>query len=96
MINAIGEATVQQSIRMGHDHVLNDKIVAEQKAEKVRDQRPVENSDDSAKTDMDMRHDNTTTRHEIIDGRVIFERYNSEGRLIQMVPPGYVPFGEMA
>lgn len=96
MINAIGEATVQQSIRMGHDHVLNDKIVAEQKAEKIRDQRPVENSDDSAKTDMDMRHDNTTTRHEIINGRVIFERYNSEGRLIQMVPPGYVPFGEMA
>ena len=96
MINAIGEATLQQSIRMVHDSALNDKIVADQKAEKVRDQRPVESSDDSAKSEMNMRHEDTTTRHEIIDGRVIFERYNSEGRLIQMVPPGYVPFGEMA
>ena len=96
MINAIGEATVQQSIRMGHEHALNDKIAAEQKADRVRDQRPVESSDDSAKTDMNMQYENTTTRHEIVDGRVIFERYNSEGRLIQRVPPGYVPFGEMA
>ena len=96
MINAIGEATVQQSIRMNHAHAQNDKAVAEQKAEQVRDQRPVENSDDSAKAELNMQYDNTTTRHEIVEGRVIFERYNSEGRLIQRVPPGYVPFGEMA
>ena len=96
MINAIGDAAVQQTIRMGHHHALNDKTVAEQEAAQVRDQRPVENSDSSAKPDMNLQHDNTTTRHEIVDGRVIFERYNSEGRLIQRVPPGYVPFGEMA
>ena len=38
----------------------------------------------------------TTTRHRIEEGQIIVERYDRKGKLVKKVPPGYVPFGEIA
>jgi len=40
------------------------------------------------------RQDMTSTRNIIENGKVILEKYDEYGKLIQRVPPGYVPFGE--
>jgi hypothetical protein len=42
------------------------------------------------------KQDMTSTRNIIENGKVILEKYDEDGKLIQRVPPGYVPFGEKA
>ena len=52
MINAIGEATVQQHIRTSHNVETLDKHQEIQKTDKIKRQRPVEESDDGQKPEM--------------------------------------------
>ena len=97
MINASGEATVHQAVRADHHQLINDKVVAEKKANQIRERRPVEKSEDGSKADLELKqNEETTTRHKIEDGRIILERYDEDGKLIRQIPPGYVPFGETA
>lgn len=99
MINAIGEATVQQAIRANHNNLINDREVITQKTEQIREDRPVEKSDDSWRADDNMAQNDktgTTSQHRIEEGEIILERYDKNGKLIAKIPPGYVPFGEIA
>ena len=36
------------------------------------------------------------SRTNLEDGQIIIEKYDSDGKLIKKIPPGYVPFGETA
>jgi len=95
MINAIGEASIQQTMRTNHNNVVYDKEIIQQKATQVIQERPVEKTDDSPKPKMDTHpKDMTSSRNTIEDGKVILEKYDKDGRLIQRIPPGYVPFGK--
>ena len=95
MINAIGEASIQQIMRTNHNNVVYDKEIIEQKATQVIQKRPVEKTDDSPRSKMDtQRQDIARTRNTIEDGKVLLEKYDKHGKLIQRIPPGYVPFGE--
>lgn len=97
MINAIGEASIQQTMRTNHNNVVYDKEIIEQKATQAIQKRPVEKTDDSPKSKMDaQRKDMARTRNTIVNGKVILEKYDEDGKLIQRIPPGYVPFGETA
>jgi len=97
MINAIGEASIQQTMRTNHNNVVYDKEIIEQKATQAIQERPVKKTDDSPKSKMDTQsQDMASTRNTIEDGKVIFEKYDKDGKLIQRIPPGYVPFGERA
>lgn len=42
------------------------------------------------------REDMASSRTTIEEGKVILEKYDKDGKLIQRIPPGYVPFGERA
>ena len=95
MINAIGEASIQQTMRTNHNNVVYDKEIIEQKATQAIQERPVEKTDDSPGSEMDtQRQDMARTRNTIEDGKIILEKYDKNGKLIQRIPPGYVPFGE--
>lgn len=97
MINAIGEATLQNTVRTNHNNELNDKMVKEQEAVQTREERPVENTEQTSESKMNFDDNtNTRTKHTIVEGKIVFERYNSEGKLILKVPPGYVPITEKA
>ena len=37
----------------------------------------------------------TRSTHVMEDGKLVFKRYDENGKLIQRVPPGYVPISEM-
>ena len=37
-----------------------------------------------------------TQFHAKPDGQIVYERYDDNGNLIQMIPPGYVPISEKA
>jgi hypothetical protein len=95
MINAIGEASIHHTMRVNHNNIVYDKEITKQKATQVIQERPVKETDDSPSSKMDAQSKDTTdTRHTIEDGKIILEKYDKDGRLIQRIPPGYLPFGE--
>ena len=97
MINAIGEATIQQTIRTNQHLSENERELSQIKDEQVRQQRPVEKTEEGSTTEMgNEQFEQTTFRHTIEEGQIIVERYDAEGKLVRITPPGYLPFGEIA
>lgn len=97
MINAIGEATMQQFVRSNYNSETYDKDLEMQKADKVKEHRPVEKSDDGHKPSMDMKsEEELKTRNSLEDGQLVIERYDDDGKLVRVTPPGYLPPGAMA
>ena len=97
MINAIGEATRQQFVRTSYYDELFAKDREAKKADKVKEPRPVEKSDDSQKSEMGFRaRDNIKYRNRLEDGQLVVEQYDEDGNLVKKTPPGYLPFGETA
>jgi len=95
MINAIGEATVQQFVRTSYNTETFDKNLAVQKTDKVRKQRPIEKGDDSQKPEMNLQsQSNMKSRNILVDGKLIVEKYDADGNLVKKTPPGYLPIGE--
>lgn len=95
MINAIGEATLQQFIRTNINSGIAEKDIAMQKTDKIKEQRPVEESDDGQKPEMNLQSQKEiTTRNSLEDGELIIEKYTRDGKLVRKIPPGYLPFGE--
>ena len=95
MINAIGEATMQQYVRASYNAENSDKEIAVQKSDRLREQRPVEQSDDGEKSEMDLKsRDNMRSRNSIVDGTLVVESYDENGNLVKKTPPGYLPIGE--
>lgn len=95
MINAIGEATIQQYVRMNYNAEMFDKDHEAQKTEKIKEQRPVEKSDDGQKSEMSSRsYETMKSRNSLEEGQLIVEKYDSDGKLVKKIPPGYLPFGE--
>ena len=97
MINAIGEATVQQFVRTSYEADVFAKGQEVEKTAKIKEPRPVEESDDGQKSELSLgSKDNMKTRNSFEDGQLIVEQYDEDGNLIKKTPPGYLPFGETA
>ena len=95
MINAIGEATMQQFVRTSYNSETFNKDLAIQKTDKVRKQRPVEKGDDGQKPEMNLQSQgNIKTRNSFENGTLIVEKYDGDGNLVKKTPPGYIPIGE--
>ena len=95
MINAIGEATVQQFVRTSYNAETYDKDLAVLKTDKVREQRPVEKGDGGKKPEMNLQSQaNLKSRNRFVDGKLIVEKYDEDGNLVEKNPPGYLPIGE--
>lgn len=95
MINAIGEATIQQFVRTSYNAEMFAKDQEVKKTNKIKEPRPVEESDDSQKSEMGLRfRDNMKTRNSLEDGQLIVEQYDEDGKLVKKTPPGFLPFGE--
>jgi hypothetical protein len=95
MINAIGEATVQQFVRTSYNTETFDKNLAVQKTDKIRKQRPIEKGDDGQKPEMNLHsQENMKSRNSFVDGKLVVEKYDEDGNLVSKTPPGYLPIGE--
>jgi hypothetical protein len=97
MINAIGEATMQQFVRTSYNAELFAKDQEVKKTDKVKEPRPIEESDDGQKSELSLQSkNNMKTRNSFEDGQLIVEQYDEDGNLVKKTPPGYLPFGETA
>ena len=99
MINTIGEFTAQQPLRANQESAVGNQTAIVEKSLKTSIARPVDKTNNSRRSEMHNKEeekDDTTTRHRIEDGQVVLEKYDRQGKLVDKVPPGYVPFGEIA
>ena len=75
--------------QINYNSNVNEQTRVIEENAKAREARPVENTGDSAKPNARMQYE-TTTKTTIEDKNVIvFTRYDSEGKEINRVPPGY-------
>ena len=95
MINAIGEATMQQFVRTSYNAETYGKDLEVRKTDKVKAQRPIEKSNDGQKSEMNSQNEeNIKSRNSLEGGQLVVEKYTEDGKLIKKIPPGYLPFGE--
>jgi len=94
MINAIGEATMQQFVRSNYVSGTYDKDLEGQKTETIKKQRPVEESEKGHRPEMDMKsEEDLKSRNILEEGKLLVEKYDGHGRLVSVTPPGYLPPG---
>ena len=95
MINAIGEATMQQFVRTSYNFETYSKDLEVRKTDKVKAQRPIEKSEDGQKPGLNMQAEqNIKSRNSLEDGKLVVEKYDEDGKLVKKIPPGYLPIGE--
>ena len=97
MIGAIAEAGHQQTIRPQQEASAQAEVTVIRESEKVRQERPVEKTEQGQHSNMDMAHDdqgNTTSHNRIEEGKIVVEQYDEKGRLRKVIPPGYRPLSE--
>jgi hypothetical protein len=62
----------------------------------VRKQRPVEKSEDSSKSKMQLKQEEDIRRKNTLeDGNIIVEEYDENGQIVRKTPPGYILTNEM-
>jgi len=98
MINAIGEAAMQSTVRANYSSVAQEKELVAQKNDQIKAHRHVEKSDGDQKSEMNLQYfeEDTTTKNNLENGRIVVEKYDADGKLLRKTPPGYLPFGETA
>jgi hypothetical protein len=90
MIEATASSLRFNEQQTSHLSALGGQAQMVKENDKALEERQVENTNDSAKPKMDL---NTETRTDtlVVDDQVIIEKYNSDGKLVNVTPPGYVP-----
>jgi len=98
MLQAIGEAAMQQTVRANYDSEMYDQDLAVKKSGQIRRQRPVEKTEDSSKPELNLKQEEHTRRKNNVEdnGLIVVEEYNENGEIVRKTPPGYVLSNEMA
>ena len=95
MTNAIGEAMVHQFVRTSYNSQIFDKDQDIQKTDKIKKQRPVEESEDGQKSEMSLQsQDNMKARNSPEEGQTIIEKYDERGQLVRRTPSGHSSYAE--
>lgn len=98
MLHAIGESAMQHTVRANYDSEAQNQEIAVKKNSQIREERPVEKTEDSSKPKMNLKEEENTRRKNTFeeDGRIVVEEYNEDGEIVRKTPPGYVLQNEMA
>ena len=62
MLPAIGEAAMHHTVRANYESEMHDQDLAVKKSDQIRQKRPVENTEDSSRSEMNLKQDEETTR----------------------------------
>ena len=95
MFDVVGDAAVQQVPRTAGLAGGSEKDALVQKADRVREARPVEPSGSGEKSKSAREDDSVHNRTRLEGGQVLIEKYDESGRLLKITPPGYLPLSEV-
>lgn len=97
MLDTIGESAVRMTTRTDNNLAVENKDVALKQVEKQVEERPIETSQESAKTEPGKEEkDSKSVNYKMDDEGVFFEKYDKEGNVILRVPPEQKPIDEHA
>ena len=97
MLDAIGDAAMQQTVRANYESEMHDQNYAIKKSDENRKQRPVEKTENSDKSANNQEQEEQTRRKNTVEnGSIVVEEYNENGEIVRKIPPGYVLSNEMA
>jgi hypothetical protein len=85
MLETIGESAVRTTTRMDSNHAVENRDLALQKANKVVEERPIENAEESTKPESDT--EEKTGAYNSDENGIFFEKYDKQGNVILRVPP---------
>lgn len=92
MINNISEGALRVASKIDPSGAIHEKEVNQQKANEVREARPIEKSENGNKAEaQDAKKDKSTSKFLLNDKRVIFEKYDENGDLVLRIPPSQTP-----
>jgi hypothetical protein len=92
MINTIGESAVRTTTRTDNNLAIENKDVDLKKVEKVLEERPIENTQESAQPESDVH--NKTGGYKVDNDGVFFEKYDKHGNVIFRTPAEENPIDE--
>ena len=100
MIGGTADVTSVKPIQITKYAVTRDNMQhkQDQGAKQIMGNTPTEKTTDNGKTRSETElqaHGITRSTHVMEEGILVFKRYDEDGKLIQRVPPGYVPISEM-
>lgn len=97
MINNISEGAMRVATKIDPSAVVHDQEATQQKANEIRESRPVEQTEASgqAKAKTETKEDSSSKF--LFNGKhVVFEKYNKDGDVILRIPPSDSPVDQMA
>ena len=94
MFNSIGESVVRTTTKVDNNLAVENRDVTLAKTEKAVEERPVESSEESTKTETEK--DRKTGGFNVDDRGVFFEKYDKKGNVVLEVPPEKKPIDELA
>jgi hypothetical protein len=97
MINNISEGTVRIVSKIDNVGSIHEKEFSQQKAEEVRQVRPVEKSEAGDQANKKKpKKEETSSKYVIDQNQLVYQKYNSKGDLILSIPPDHKPVDEHA
>ena len=96
MINNISEGTLRTVARVDPSGTIHDQEVYQQKAEQLRQARPVEKSEAGNPSEKKKAKKEGTSKYVVDNNQLVFEKYDENGDLILRIPPFYKPVDERA
>ena len=92
MLEPIGEPAVRTTTRIDNSLAVEAKDVDLKKMEKVTQERPIESSLESTKTDSDEKKNNSG--YNVADDGIVYEKYDKNGKVVLRLPPEQKPIDE--
>ena len=93
MLDPLGEVDARMTIRTDGYQTTGNRDLAIHKAEKVVEERPLENAKESATTESSAGQ--KTDGYNLDDGGIFYEKYDKNGNVIIRVPQEKKPIDEM-
>ena len=96
MINNISEGVIRAAAKIDASSVIHDKEVHQQKAEDLRQARPVEDSESGGKAETQDSKDRESSKYYMDEHTLVFEKYNKDGDVVLRIPPSHKPVDQRA
>ena len=94
MLNSIGESVVRTTTKADNNLSVENRDVILAKTEKSVEERPIESSEESTKTESEKNR--KKGGFNVDDRGVFFEKYDKKGNVVLEVPPEKKPIDELA
>lgn len=97
MIDHISENALRVSTKIGRNDTGHDRAMSLQKAEEIRDARPIEKSQAGGQTEKkNYKKKEGSSRYIFNEDRIVFEKYDEHGDIILKIPRSQTPVDTLA